>query len=517
MVLHRSVLLVTVAAGLVVGCGGSEGASDAATSSEVQAPLDIRGGYRLAGFAQAVGMPRFSYPVELGDLTPGAGGGGMVVADLDGDGDADLATGGRFSGPPTVLVLSGQGPGSFGTRRAYRIARYPAAITVADVDADGDPDLVAAGEDRAGSVSVLENRGDGRFDHTGTYASGAKVTEIAAGDVNQDGTVDLVTAHDSRRQLMVLLGEGAGRFRLDHRFVARLSMLTSSRGDAFGYVGARATDVALVDLNGDGKLDAALATRSGGGAVVVRFGRDDGFFGDAHTYESGADPTDVALADVNRDGRLDVAVAEHGAGAVSVFVGNGDGTLGARRAYRMTKVRGYGVDAVHVGDFDRDGNLDLVANGTDGLHVRRGRGDGSFLRAQTTPLLGFHTLAGGTVADINADGWPDLAFDRYDSGDAWGYVFLNWTGQPAPPCVVPDLRYGAWPNAVRDAGCRRGHARRRFSRTVPRGDAISQRPSAGEVLPNGSRVDIVISRGRRRYATQQSDVPAGAPAAPRQR
>ena len=232
------------------------------------------------------------------------------------------------------MVLFGKGSGSFGTRRAYRIARYPAAITVADVDADGDPDLVAAGEDRAGSVSVLVNRGDGRFDHTGTYASGAKVTEIAAGDVNQDGTVDLVTAHDSRRQLMVLLGEGAGRFRLDHQFVARLSMLTSSRGDAFGYVGARATDVALGDLNGDGKLDAALATRFGGGAVVVRFGRDDGFFGDAHTYESGADPTDVALADVNHDGRLDVAVAEHGAGAVSVFVGNGDGTLGARRAYR---------------------------------------------------------------------------------------------------------------------------------------------------------------------------------------
>jgi VCBS repeat protein len=297
---------------------------------------------------------------------------------------------------------------------------------------------------------------------------------------------------------MVLLGEGAGRFRPDHRFVARLSMLTSSRGDAFEYVGARATDVALGDLNGDGKLDAALATRFGGGAVVVRFGRDDEFFGDAHTYQSGADPTDVALADVNHDGRLDIAVAEHGAGAVSVFVGNGDGTLGARRAYRMSKWRGYGVDAVHVGDFDRDGNLDLAAYGTGGVVVRRGAGDGSFLRAQTASPLGTASVAGGTVADINADGWPDLAFVRWDYGDAWGYVLLNWTGQPAPPCVVPDLRYGAWPSAIRFTGCRRGHARRRFSRTVPMGDTISQRPSAGEVLPNGSRVDIVISRGRRR-------------------
>ena len=189
-------------------------------------------------------------------------------------------------------------------------------------------------------------------------------------------------------------------------------MLTSSRGDAFGYVGARATDVALGDLNGDGKLDAALATRFDGGAAVVRLGHGDGSFGDAHTHDSGADPTDVALADVNHDGRLDIAVAEHGAGAVSVFVGNGDGTLGARRAYRMSKPRGYGVDAVHVGDFDRDGNLDLVARGSAGLHVRRGRGDGSFLRAQIAPLLAAATVAGGTVADFNGDGWPDLAFVR---------------------------------------------------------------------------------------------------------
>jgi hypothetical protein len=515
MVLHRSVLLLAVAAGLVVGSGESDGAEavavrapqravDAATSSEIQAPLDIRGGYRLSGFAQAVGMPRFSYPVVLGDLTPGAGGGGMVVADLDGDGDADLATGGWFSGPPTVLVLFGKGSGSFGARRAYRIARYPTAITVADVDADGDPDLVAAGRDRAGSISVLVNRGDGRFDHVGTYASGAKVTAMAAGDVNQDGTVDLVTAHDSRRQLMVQLGEGAGRFRLDPRSVALLSMLTSNRDDAFGYVGARATDVALGDLNGDGKLDAALATRSGGGqfvapeeirgAVVVRFGHGDGSFGDAHTHDSGAYPTDVALADVNHDGRLDIAVAEHGAGAVSVFVGNGDGTLGARRAYRMSKWNSY-VDAVHIADFDRDGHLDLAASAAAGIVVRRGSGDGTFLRAQVEGVIA--SLVGGTVADFNGDGWPDLAFSRYDYGDAWGYVFVNWTGLPAPPCVVPDLR-SRLPSAIRGTGCRRGHARRRFSRTVRRGETISQRPSAGQVLPNGSRVDIVISRGRRR-------------------
>ena len=101
------------------------------------------------------------------------------------------------------------------------------------------------------------------------------------------------------------------------------------------------------------------------------------------------------------------------------------------------------VDTVLVADYDRDGHLDIATPGQPS--VRRGRGDGTFERRQRS-FDGFAYTQAGAVADFNGDGWPDLAFseacneleidcDRYPARSI--AVFLNWTGQPVPPCVVP--------------------------------------------------------------------------------
>ena len=81
------------------------------------------------------------------------------------------------------------------------------------------------------------------------------------------------------------------------------------------------------------------------------------------------------------------------------------------------------------------------------------------------------------------------------------------TGQPAPPCVVPDIGYN-WMNEgvglreatelLHETGCRLGTVRRVYSRRVARRLVISQAPGPNEVLPSGGAVDLVVSRGRRR-------------------
>jgi beta-lactam-binding protein with PASTA domain len=103
------------------------------------------------------------------------------------------------------------------------------------------------------------------------------------------------------------------------------------------------------------------------------------------------------------------------------------------------------------------------------------------------------------VADFNRDGRPDLAFGV--SGSSFVDVFLNWTGLAAPPCIVLEVgsrRLRTAKHYVRAAGCRLGRVRRRYSRSVSKNHVISQRPNSGAVLPSRSRVDVVISRGRRR-------------------
>ena len=133
------------------------------------------------------------------------------------------------------------------------------------------------------------------------------------------------------------------------------------------------------------------------------------------------------------------------------------------------------------------------------LQVRRGRGDGTFNDGQAAFAgSAFTTNAGGAVADFNGDGWPDLAFNSPEPGRSIA-VLLNWTGQQVPPCAVPPLvgvRERRATHRLALAGCRVGHVRRRYSRSVRTGRVIRQRPMHGAVRPNNSPVDLLISRGR---------------------
>jgi hypothetical protein len=453
-----------------------------------------RGGGRGVGAPPVASVPRFTSAVQL---NVGANPLRMVAADLNTDGKPDVATVDWTSS--TVSILFGRGDGTFRKRIRYRTARRPAGITASDVNGDGNPDLVIASADRAGSISVFLSRGSGRFRRAGIYSAGRKAYAVAAADIDQDGIVDLVSAHFSREHFVVLLGTGAGRFRIAHR-----------------YAGGRATDVAIGDLNGDGKLDVALAVANGN-SVGVRLGIGDGTFGAALAYKSGSFPFGVTLADFNHDDKLDIAAANYGGSTVSVFPGIGDGTFGARSRYLMGhQESGTGttnVDTVVVADLDRDGNLDIATPEYEQPIVRRGRGDGTF-ETQRAVSEGFFSSVGGAVADFNRDGWPDLAFSgaceelEFDC-DAFptvaAYVFLNWTARSTRPCVVPDLtpRFGLGlreaARQLRLAGCRLGDVRSRLSRKVGvKNRVISQHPRQGAVLRSQARVDLVVSRGRPR-------------------
>jgi hypothetical protein len=436
---------------------------------------------------------RFSFPVvDRAGTDPVE----TVAVDLNGDAKPDLATVDESSN--TVSVLLGTGTGSFRKRIAYKTAPDPERIIAGDVDHDGDPDVVTASVDTRGSVTVFVNQ-RGRLRRAKTYTTGRRAFGVAMGDIDADGKVDLVTAHNGPKPLTVLLGKGAARFRVAHHCA-----------------GTGADSVALADFNTDGKLDvAATTTRS---SIAVRLGRGDGTFGPARAYKSGRSLLGITVADLNHDDKPDIAAAAYEGGSVWVHLGVGDGTFAPGTRYRMSDGQ---VDSVLVADLDDDGILDIATpedGGFDeadfsGANVRRGRGDGTFDSPQEIAggrAAGTAPTVGGAVADFNHDGRPDLAFSEgtdlvgsdYDPPPSHQtYVFLNWTGLAAPPCIVYDashvpLRIVA--RGVRRTGCRVGRVRRRFSRTVRKGRVISQHPAPGAVLPSHGRVNFVVSRGRRR-------------------
>jgi len=136
-------------------------------------------------------------------------------------------------------------------------------------------------------------------------------------------------------------------------------------------------------------------------------------FGKPVPYASGGDPAAaVVVADLNGDGKLDVVVANQGPYAVSVLLGNGDGTLQAPVSY---VVGGEEPTSIAVGDVNGDGHPDLivatnyeVGNGfSGGVAVLLGKGDGTFEAPVSYSSGGFEAIS-VAIADVDGDGHPDL-------------------------------------------------------------------------------------------------------------
>ncbi len=127
----------------------------------------------------------------------------------------------------------------------------------------------------------------------------------------------------------------------------------------------------------------------------------------------GFEPEISVLGDFNNDGILDIAVADNATNAISILLGNGDGTFQAPTTLLPSS---FGALSIAVGDFNRDGNLDLAVvipgngqpgDGTGTVNILLGNGNGTFQPPQAY-VVGTEPVSIAT-ADFNGDGFLDLA------------------------------------------------------------------------------------------------------------
>lgn len=162
------------------------------------------------------------------------------------------------------------------------------------------------------------------------------------------------------------------------------------------------------DFDGDGKLDVAVAN-SDDNNVGILLGNGDGTFREPHTYPAGDVPYAIRAGDFNHDGRLDLAVTNisytRNDPTVSILLGNGDGTFQPPQNVRV----GYQPTDLAIGDFNRDGSLDVAVASRvrPEVNVLLGHGDGSFSAPVIAAVkqLPVYALA---VGDLNNDGSPDI-------------------------------------------------------------------------------------------------------------
>ena len=313
------------------------------------------------------------------------------------------------------------------------------SVVVADVNADGQPDVVASNFGTWNkSVGVLLGNSDGSFQPVVTYDSGG--TALAVGDVNGDGKLDVLVSNYG--PVEVLLGKGDGTFYTGVNYVS---------DEGFN-------SIALGDFNGDGKLDLVMAWQCDNGCVGIALGNGDGTFQPLSRYASGGILlTSVAVADVNGDGKLDLLTANYycsdcgyTSGAAGVLLGKGDGTFQQVVSYRSI---GTVATSIVAADVNGDGKPDLVVankcqsttdncdNKTPGLAaVLLGNGDGTFRPAVAYNPGGVWTHA-VAIADVNSDNKPDLLLTNscgvgctgFDDEGSVGVLLGNGDGtfQPA--------------------------------------------------------------------------------------
>jgi len=327
----------------------------------------------------------------------------------------------------------------------------PAGVILDDFNRDGRIDLAVAnyGDN---TVSIFMGASGEKFAPKVNYATGAEPTGLVAADLRGTGKLDIVTVNigsggvDAPGSVSVLLGNGNGTFQkhvdypvgnyptgvvaddfngdgkldlaVSNAYSNTVSILFGNGDGTFQSqvaitVGNQPMSIAVGDFNGDGKLDLVTSCVESG-VLSVLLSKGDGGFTRLDSSFGAPGPGDVVIAvgDFNRDGKLDVAISE----PLSLLMGNGDGTFQAPVAIPSSGVNR--ITTLVARDFNQDGKLDLAADSLSGLAVLLGKGDGRFQAPILSPVVGPNTTPPGSIAfaDVNGDGRLDVAATLGDLG-----------------------------------------------------------------------------------------------------
>lgn len=281
----------------------------------------------------------------------------------------------------------------------------PRDVVPADIDGDGDLDLVV-GEEGQRRLFWIENKGFGNFDATAanTIDTGNDHFDIEVTDFDFDGDTDLVTVGR-------VAGKGVYWYENDGSggFTERLIIALSGSSDL------RAVEAA--DYNGDGMMDVA----------VVDYGtnRLTAYNQDGTQLFSAANvggPLDVQSADRDDDGDLDLFLANYTGNNVAVFANSGAGTFGGLALQSATNSR-----TVIPIDFDKDGDLDLAycAQTASVIGILENTGNLTYTNHQVGSVGGPHRI---DVGDIDGDGDYDIVYTVAGGASEMNFYYLENNG-----------------------------------------------------------------------------------------
>ena len=327
---------------------------------------------------------------------------GGSLADLNGDGKADLVIGGspEAVGDGGIGVLLSNGDGTFPQPVFYKVNDGALGnAVVGDFNGDGIPDVAAGGTK---GIWFFKGKGDGTF-HAGflAVATPSQALWSGAADFNGDGKLDLaVSAYPSG--VYMLFGKGNGTF--------KQPVVLGDTG--WGYL-------AVGDVTRSAVPDIVLPAAAGASTAVVYINNGKGTFGTpVDVTLTGAS---VAIGDVNGDGLPDLVSGE---GCVALGLGL------ARFATQVCYPVANNPETLSVVlaelNKGKAGFNDVITGLNHTVSVLINWGNGKFVDGLWIPVAGSGNCAAS--ADFNADGKPDLGVPSTN-----GIAVLLGTGKALQP------------------------------------------------------------------------------------
>jgi len=386
------------------------------------------------------GNGTFAAPVEF---ATGQGPSGIVIGDFTGDGKPDVVTANYGASSISILKHNGLTGNSAGFLApvTFSTGNHAEKIAAADVNGDTILDVVVGGQVGAGfdaTLAVMLNGGNGNFGTPVPYDAAPDArfdsTAVALADLDNDGDIDLIGGGDYENgsvdsgAVTIRRNSGNGTFGsaeiiMFANFVPMPKELTTGR------------------INSDDFADIVAAVPSGRaieGFVTINSNGSGGFNTPSY-YEASQQTFDVAVVDLDDDGDGDVITVANSSAAVTVHENAGDGSFPVLTPYEVASLS----DAVESADIDNDGDIDIVVNGefdiasNDPLvKILKNNGNGTFAPAiDYTPTRNFADMK---LRDINGDGFVDLVFapDGNFPSFHFGTALNNGNGTFAPTVVT---------------------------------------------------------------------------------
>jgi hypothetical protein len=373
-------------------------------------PLTPYGWQFTAGPVVERGFSRF---VDIGAGLTGVLFSSAAWGDYDNDGHLDVLLTGMTGADRVSKVYRNDGAGAFSDIGAGLTGVLLGSVAWGDHDNDGDLDILLTGESASGPVSIVyRNDGAGAFSDIGAGLTGVALSAVAWGDYDNDGDLDILLAgYDGSAEVSeVYRNDGAGAF--------------SDIGA--GLTGVAVSAVAWGDYDNDGDLD-ILLTGAAGTTYVSQVWRNDGAgaFTDIGAGLTGVSYSSVAWGDYDNDGDLDILLCGlDGTHLVSIVYRN-DGASGFTDiGAGLTPVRS---GSVAWGDYDNDGDLDILLCGDDGanpvsrVYCNDGAGGFSDIGAGLADVWSSSAVWG----DAEGDGDLDILLCGDDGANPVSRVYCN--------------------------------------------------------------------------------------------